>query len=150
MKTIKCSLVVFVIFLINGITFVSAQNYFLDYGPGSIAWGAQMMQRENVIRTQNSMMQMQVLNYYQQQAAAATYHLMNNPYQPMQGVYTYDGVYLTPETVNNYTKEKVACEHCSDGYNYRTIYMGDGETRKVRSRCDYCHGNGYLIKTVKK
>lgn len=152
MKRIKLVLAV-ILFSIMGTTTIRAQyvsDYMLDYGPGSVAWCAQMMQQENAIRMQNAMMQSQILNYYQQQAAAATQHLMNYPLQPMPGVLTYDGVYITPETVNDYTKEDVDCEHCSGGHNYRDIYVGGGESRRVRSTCSFCHGKGYVTKTVRK
>lgn len=148
MKTMIHSFMVIAICFI-GFTSVNAQNYLLDYGPGSIAWSYQMMQQENAIRAQNAMMQARILNYYQQQAAASTYHMMNNPYQPMQGVMTYDGVYVNPQTTNNYHKEQVDCEHCDGGYNYRTIYMGGGESRQVKSRCNFCHGRGTVTRTVK-
>ena len=134
---------VFIILVVGG------NSAHAQYGPGSLAWDYQMMQRENAIRMQNSMMQAQILNYYNQQAAYATQQLMNNPLQPIQGVMTYDGVYITPETVNNYRKEKVECSHCNGGYNYRTIYMGGGESRRIKSRCNYCHGTGTVTRTVK-
>ena len=133
-----------------GLCSVKAQgNYLLDYGPGSISWCWQMQQRENVISAQNAMMQAQILNFYRQQAAAATQHMMTNPFQPMQGIVTYDGVYLTPETVNSYHKEEVECEHCDGGYIYRTVYMGGGETRQVKRRCSFCRGKGTVTRTVK-
>ncbi len=135
---------------VAGISSASAQSdYLLDYGPGSPSWCRQMQQRENAMRMQTEMMRQQVLNYYQQQAAAATQWMQTNPFQPMPGVMTYDGVYVTPETVNNYHKEQVECEHCDGGYNYRTVYMGSGESRQVKSRCNWCHGNGYVTRTVK-
>ncbi len=128
----------------------SAQSdYLLNYGPGSPSWCWQMQQDINAISMQNAIMQQQIVNYYQQQAAAATQWMQTNPFQPMPGVVTYDGVYITPETVNDYHKERVECEHCDGGYNYRTVYMGGGETRQVKSRCSWCHGNGYVTRTVK-
>lgn len=133
-----------------GISSASAQcDYLLDYGPGSISWCWNMQQQINAMSAQTSAMQQQVLNYYRQQAAAATQWMQTNPFQPMPGVMTYDGVYVTPETVNDYHKEQVECEHCDGGYNYRTIYMGGGETRQTKSRCNWCHGNGYVTRTVK-
>lgn len=133
-----------------GISSANAQcDYLLDYGPGSIAWSWQMQQQINAMSAQTAAMRQQVLNYYQQQAAAATQWMQTNPFQPMPGVMTYDGVYVTPETVNEYHKEQVECEHCDGGYNYRTIYMGGGETRQTKSRCSWCHGNGYVTQTVK-
>ena len=134
--------------IIAGLTSANAQ-YYLDYGPGSIAWDMQMQQRENAMRMKNAMMQAQILNYYQQQAAAATQWMQTNPFQPMPGVVTYDGVYVTPETVNDYHKEEVSCDHCDGGYNYRTVYMGGGEYRQVKSRCRWCHGTGHVTKTVR-
>lgn len=132
-----------------GISSASAQSdYMLDYGPGSISWSWQMQQRDNAIRMQNAMMQQQVLNYYRQQAAAASQWMQTNPYQPMPGVTTYDGVYVTPGTVNDYHKENVTCEHCDGGYNYRSVYSS-GQTRQFKSRCSWCHGKGYVTKTVK-
>ena len=149
MRTIHRITSVFVM-LILGFCSVNAQSdYLLDYGPGSISWCWQMQQRENIIATQNAMMRAQILNYYTQQAAAATYHMITTPLQPMQGVMTYDGVYITPETVNSYHSEEVTCEHCDGGYNYRTVYMGGGETRKLKSRCVWCHGRGTVRRTVK-
>lgn len=122
--------------LFTGLSSASAQSdYLLDYGPGSISWCWQMQQ--------------QVLNYYQQQAAAATQWMQTTPCTPMPGVMTYDGVYVTPETVSDYHKENVTCEHCDGGYNYRSLYMGNGKTRQVKRRCSWCHGKGYVTKTVR-
>ena len=117
-------------------------------GAGQMQQQMQMQQRINAISMQNAMMRAQTLAYYQQQAAAATQHLMNNPFQPMPGIVTYDGVYVTPDTVNDYHKEQVDCEHCDGGYNTRTYLIG-GECKEIRSRCTYCHGNGYVTKTVR-
>lgn len=125
---------------------VKAQ-YYLDYGPGSIAWCAQMQQRENAIRMQNAMMQQQILNYYQQQAAAATWHMQNTPFVPMQGVQTYNGPYIN--NGESYHTETVTCDHCDGGYNYKRTYMGGGETRTTKSRCNWCHGKGTIQKKVK-
>ena len=141
-------IIVAAIFSVVGMSSAKAQNYLLDYGPGSIPWCMQMQQRINAISMQNAMMRAQTLAYYQQQAAAATQHLMNNPFQPMPGIVTYDGVYVTPDTVNDYHKEQVDCEHCDGGYNTRTYLIG-GECKEIRSRCTYCHGNGYVTKTVR-
>ncbi len=135
---------------VAGISSASAQSdYLLDYGPGSPSWCWQMQQQINAMDMQTAMMQQQVLNYYQQQAAAATQWMQTNPFQPMPGVMTYDGVYVTPETVNDYHKEEVSCDHCDGGYNYRTVYMGGGESRQIKSRCSWCHGTGHVTKTVK-
>lgn len=136
--------------VLTGISSVSAQSdYLLNYGPGSPSWCWQMQQGINAMSMQNAMMQQQILNYYRQQAAAATQWMQTNPCTPMPGVVTYDGVYVTPETVNSHHKENVTCEHCDGGYNYRSVYMGNGETRRVKSRCSWCHGKGYVTKTVK-
>lgn len=134
----------------TGITSARAQSdYLLNYGPGSPSWEWQMLQRENAIRMQTAMMRQQVLNYYQQQAATATLWMQTTPFTPMPGGVTYDGVYVTPENVNSYHKENVTCEHCNGGYNYRSVYMGSGQIRQVKSRCNWCHGKGYITKTVK-
>lgn len=122
-------------------------QYYLDYGPGSPAWCYQMQQRENAIRMQNAMMQQQILNYYQQQAAAATWHMQNTPFVPMHGVQTYNGPYIN--NGESYHTEKVACDHCDGGYNYKQTYMGGGESRTVKSRCSWCHGSGTIKKKVK-
>ena len=104
--------------VLTGISSVSAQSdYLLNYGPGSPSWCWQMQQGINAMSMQNAMMQQQILNYYRQQAAAATQWMQTNPCTPMPGVVTYDGVYVTPETVNSYHKENVTCEHCNGGYN---------------------------------
>ena len=122
-------------------------QYYLDYGPGSPAWCYQMQQRENAIRMQNAMMQQQIVNYYQQQAAAATWQLQNQPFVPMQGVQTYNGPYIN--NGESYHTETVTCDHCDGGYNYREVYMGSGQSRTVKSRCNWCHGTGTINKKVK-
>lgn len=143
-------LVIALSMFITSLSSASAQSdYLLDYGPGSASWCWQMQQRENAISAQNAMMRQQVLNYYRQQAAAATQWMQTNPCTPMPGALTYDGVYVTPKTVNNYHKENVTCEHCDGGYNYRSVYMGNGQSRQVKSRCNWCRGKGYVTKTVK-
>ena len=124
-------------------------DYVYDYSPGGVIWCAQMDQRITSMQIKNNIMRQQVLNYYRQQAATAYQWLQTNPVTPMPGVMTYDGTYVTPNTVNDYHKENVTCEHCDGGYNYRTIYMGDGETQQIKSRCNWCYGKGYLTKTVK-
>lgn len=141
-------IIVTAILSIVGMTSAKAQNYLLDYGPGSIPWCMQMQQQINAISMQNAMMRAQTMAFYQQQAAAATQHLMNNPFQPMPGIVTYDGVYITPDTVNDYHKEQVDCEHCDGGYNTRAYLIG-GECKEIRQRCTYCHGNGYVTRTVR-
>ena len=141
-------IIIAVVMTLLGLTSAKAQSYFLDYGPGSIPWCMQMDQQINAMRAQNAAMQAQILSFYQQQAAAATQHMMNNPFQPMSGVVTYDGVYITPDTVNDYHKEQVDCEHCDGGYDTRTYLIG-GECREIRHRCSYCHGKGYVIRTVR-
>lgn len=149
MKT-TTKLVIALSMFFTGFSSASAQNdYLLDYGPGSASWCWQMQLRENAISAQNAMMRQQVLNFYQQQAATATQWMQTNPCTPMPGTITYDGVYVTPETVNDYHKENVNCEHCNGGYNYRSVYMGSGQTQQVKSRCNWCHGKGYVTKTVK-
>ena len=149
MKTNYKFMLVLVMVTIGFCSAKAQSDYLLNYGPGSPSWCWQMQQQINAISTQNAMMQAQITNYYNQQAAAATYHMMTNPFQPMQGVMTYDGVYVTPQTVNNYHKEEVVCGHCDGGYNYRTVYLGNGNTRRVESRCTYCHGKGTVTRTVK-
>lgn len=148
MKKIQIIIVAAVFSMIGMVSAKAQSSYLLDYGPGSIPWCIQMDQQINALSMQNAMMRAQTLAYYQQQAAAATQHLMNNPFQPMSGVITYDGVYITPDTVNDYHKEQVECEHCDGGYNYRSYVIG-GECRTVKSRCSYCHGNGYVTRTVR-
>ena len=147
MRTIR-NLFVVAMLCIVGVSTVNAQNYLLDFGPGSPSWCYQMQQQINEIERVNAALQAQIMNYYNQQAAAATMHLMTNPFTPMAGALTYDGAYITPENVNNYTRERVACEHCSGGYNYRDYYMGGGEVRSVKQRCSFCHGTGTVMKTI--
>ncbi len=145
MKKIAIMIVVAVMALVSS-NEVKAQSY-LDYGPGSPTWCYQMQQRENTIRMQNVMMQQQILNYYQQQAAAATWHMQNTPFVPMQGVQTYNGPYIN--NGDSYHTETVKCDHCDGGYNYKQTYMGGGETRTIKSRCNWCHGTGTVNKKVK-
>lgn len=125
-----------------------AQDYLLNYGPGSPAWCWQQQQEINAMAMQNMMMQQQILQYYRNQTNAVQQQIMANPFQPVQGIVTRDGTYLTPKNVNNYRTERVACEHCDGGYNYRTIWLGGDKTSRVRSRCSYCHGSGYVTKHV--
>ncbi len=145
MKKIAIMIVVAVMALVSS-NEVKAQSY-LDYGPGSPTWCYQMQQRENTIRMQNVMMQQQILNYYQQQAAAATWHMQTTPFVPMQGVQTYKGPYIN--NGDSYHTETVKCDHCDGGYNYKQTYMGGGETRTIKSRCNWCHGTGTVNKKVK-
>lgn len=143
-------LLVALLMVIVSASSASAQSdYMLDYGPGSISWTWQQQQGLNAMSMQNAMMQQQIANYYRQQAAAANQWMQTNPFTPMPGVVTYDGIYVTPETANQYHKEDVTCEHCNDGFNYRSVYLGNGQTRRVKSRCTWCHGKGYVTKTVK-
>ena len=124
-----------------------AQDW-LDIGPGSISWCIQQQQQLNAMDAYNNMLQSQILQYYNQQAAAATYHLMNTPFVPMSGALTYDGYYITPQNVNSYHKERVACSHCNGGYNYKPLYVGNGEYSEYKSVCSFCHGTGMVTKTL--
>ncbi len=144
-KKIATASVVVAVALVSS-TEANAQ-YYLDYGPGSPAWCYQMQQRENAIHMQNAMMQQRILNYYQQQAAAATWHMQNTPFVPMQGVQTYNGPYINND--ESYHTETVSCDHCDGGYNYKQTYMGNGEVRTIKSRCTWCHGTGTINKKVK-
>ena len=145
MRTIK-SFLMSILFSVVGLGAAHAQ-YYDDYY-SDLQWEWQQQQILNQMQNQTMMMSQQVLNYYRQQAAAATYNLMNYPMQPMQGVYTYDGVYVTPETVNNYHREKVDCDNCDGGYIYRQRYVGNGEVKQTKRRCGMCHGRGYVTRTV--
>lgn len=127
---------------------IKAQNYLLDYGPGSISWYAQQQQLLMSMQAQTNAMRMNVLNYYRNQADAATRQMMTNPFAPLPGALTSDGVYLTPDNINNYTEVKVACEHCDNGYVYTNRYWGNGNVSRSKSRCSFCHGNGYVTKHV--
>ena len=148
MKKIS-SIAIVIISAIFGATKMNAQDYLLNYGPGSAYWCAQQQQINNAMAMQNAMMGAQLLAYYRQQAAAASYHLMTNPFQPMPGIVTNDGAYITPDTVNEYHKEEVPCEHCNGGHNYRTVWYGGDKIRQVKSTCSFCHGKGYVTKTVR-
>lgn len=98
----------------------------------------------------NMQMQMNINSFYQNQLNAVTQHMLTNPTQPLQGgIVTYDGVYVTPETVNSYHKEQVDCEHCDGGYNYRRMAQGGGRQITLKIRCSFCHGKGCITRTVK-
>lgn len=139
-KTIAISTIMAVV------SFVFALDAKAQY-PGSIAWEMQMIQRENAVRAQTAMMRQQILNYYHQQASAATWHIMNQPFVPMQGVQTYNGSYIS--SGESYTTETVPCDHCNGGYNYKDMYMGGGEIRTIKSRCNWCYGTGTIKRKVK-
>lgn len=136
---------------VAGISSASAQyqyDYTLNYGPGSPYWCWQQQQDINAIGMQNAMMAAQIVQYYQQQAAAATQWMQTNPFTPMPGVTTYDGVYVTPDTASGYHTEKVACDNCDGGHIYRTVYDGGGRTHQSKITCTCCHGTGYVTRTV--
>ena len=134
-------LLVAVLFTMVGVDSAKAQWY--DY---NVALEYQQAQRLNQISAQNAMMEANILNFYRQQAAAATYHMMNTPFVPMSGVLTYDGVYLTPSNINEYTKVKEDCDNCDGGYIYTRSYNGV----TIKRSCGCCKGKGYVIRTVKK
>lgn len=140
--------VVLVVVWFLSATSVNAQDWLLSYGPGSPAWCWQQQQEINAMRMQNMIMQQQLVQFYRNQAAAVQQQIMSNPFQPVQGIVTRDGNYITPQTVNQYTTTKVDCEHCDGGFNYKTIYVGSGNTRTVKERCSWCHGNGTVTKRV--
>ena len=126
---------------------VKAQDW-LDIGPGSISWCIQQQQEINAMNAYNAQLQANILRYYRQQAAAASYHMANTPFIPMSGALTYDGCYITPQNVNSYHKERVACSHCNGGYNYKSVYVGNGEYSQYKSTCSFCHGTGTVTTTV--
>jgi len=139
-----------VVALFLSATYASGQDWLQNYGPGSPSWCWQQQQQINAMRWQNMMMQHQLVENARNQAAAVQQQMMSNPFQPVQGIVTHDGTYITPQTVNQYTTETVACEHCSGGYNYKTLYVGSGNTRTVKQRCTWCHGKGSVTKRVSR
>jgi len=138
----------FIMMLTVGSNTSHAQSVMLDYSAGSPMWCWQQQQQINAMKMQNMMMQLQILQFYRDQANGVQQQIMSNPFQPVQGIVTRDGSYVTPENVNNYRTERVSCGNCNGGFNYRTIYLGNGQTRTVKSRCSYCHGTGYISKHV--
>lgn len=127
-----------------------AQDWLSTYGPGSPAWCWQFQQQNNMIDMMNMQMQMNIHSFYQNQFNSINNHMMTNPTQPYNGgILTYDGVYVTPETVNDYHREDVNCEHCDGGYKYKQVNLGGGRTTTLKTRCTFCRGRGYVTHTVK-
>lgn len=73
--------------------------------------------------------------------------MQNQPFVPMQGVQTYNGPYIN--SGESYHIETEVCDHCDGGYHYREVYMGGGESRTVKSLCNWCHGTGEIKRKVK-
>lgn len=144
----KISVIVITIVSINT---AKAQDWMSTYGPGSPAWCWQMQQQNNMIDMMNMQMQMNIHNFYHNQFNMVNQHMMNNPTAPLPGgILTYDGVYVTPESVDSYHREQVDCEKCEGGYNNRRIAHGGGRYSTISVRCSFCRGKGYVVRTVKK
>ena len=119
--------------------------------PGSPAWCWQQQQILNAQNMQLTMMRQQLINNYRQQAQDIQNWMMTNPTTPYPGsIVTRDGTVLNSENINDYERVQVTCEHCDGGFNYRQMYMGNGKTSTIKSRCVYCHGKGTVSKHVKR
>ena len=119
--------------------------------PGSPAWCMQQQQIINAQRMQIMMMQQQNLNFYRKQAQDVANWIMANPGSPYPGsIITRDGAILNTQNISDYEQVKVGCEHCTGGYNYKQIYIGNGKVTTRKSRCSYCHGTGTVTKYVKR
>lgn len=123
----------------------NAQNYLMDYGPGSPAWCWQQQQQYQAMQMQMMIQRQQLLNFYRNQRIAVEQQMMNG--QPVQGIVTLDGQYITPESGNNYHREQVPCDNCNGGKITRQ-YMSNGQVRTQTRTCGYCHGKGYKTQLV--
>ena len=118
---------------------------------GSPAWCWQQQQINNAIDNQIMMMRMQQLNYYRQQTQDIENWIRTNPTVPYPGsIVTQDGTILNNENINDYERVQVNCEHCDGGFNYKKIYIGNGQTITRKSRCTYCHGTGTVSRHVER
>lgn len=148
MKTLR--LYMFSVMSLISIASVQSQDWLSTYGPGSPAWCWQFQQQNNMIDMMNMQMQTNISSFYQNQYNAVTNHIMNHPTEPLPGgILTYEGVYITPETVDSHQREQVDCDHCDGGFNYRKMSQGGGRQTTVKIRCSFCRGKGYVIRTVK-
>lgn len=78
-------------------------------------------------------------------AANSSNWVMQNNYNIMQQQQwmMQNGYYNTHQRTGRYVETRETCDNCNgEGFIYRTVYMGGGETRTVKRRCGFCHGTG--------
>ena len=118
---------------------------------GSPAWCWQQQQLINAQNAYIMQMRMQNMNTLQQQVRNIESQIIANPIKPVEGVFVRnDGTIFSYDTMNQYEKREVDCEHCNGGYNTKTLYLGNGNVRTIKDRCNYCHGKGTVTKQVLK
>ena len=127
--------IIFAIVMVFSATKMSAQYFYP--GPSLDLIGD--IQRNNVLmqmQAQTSMMQMNYLNMLQQNAAAATWHMQNMPFVPIQ----------------NYERRDVNCSDCGGtGKKYENRVSYSTKTvRRVEVNCSTCHGRGSTSRLVRK
>lgn len=124
---------------------INAQ-YILDYGPGSPAWCFQQQMMMNQQMSQAKAVLSQMAQQMTQQAMQNIQMLNNNMstvnfnQMPVMPVVDYNNSPSTPKVTSSYE----TCPECTNGYNTKKWYAGNGQIKTTQKRCYRCHGTGKI------
>lgn len=124
---------------------INAQ-YILDYGPGSPAWCLQqeMMWNQQMAQVNAAFYQMaqQMAQQVIQNMPPANFNMptVNFNQMPVMPAVDYSESITTPTVTSSYE----TCPECSNGYNTKKWYAGNGQIKSTQQRCYRCHGTGKI------
>lgn len=132
-------------FVLMTTSVINAQ-YILDYGPGSPAWCLQQEMMWNQQMAQANAAFNQMAQQMAKQAMQNMQMLNNNMptvyinQMPVMPVVDYNNSLSTPTVTSTYE----TCPECTNGYNTKKWYTGNGQVRTTKIRCYRCHGTGKI------
>lgn len=124
---------------------INAQ-YILDYGPGSPAWCFQqeMMWRQQMAQANAAFNQMaqQMAKQAIQNMPPANFNMptVNFNQMPVMPATDHSDSPSTPTISSSYE----TCPECTNGYNTKRWYAGNGQVKTTQQRCYRCHGSGKI------
>lgn len=124
---------------------INAQ-YILEYGPGSPAWCLQqdMMWRQQMAQANAAFNQMaqQMAQQAIQNMPPANFNMpsVNFIQMPVMPATDYSDSPSTPTISSSYE----TCPECTNGYNTKRWYAGNGQVKTTQQRCYRCHGTGKI------
>ena len=124
---------------------INAQ-YILDFGPGSPAWCLQqeMMWNQQMAQVNAAFYQMaqQMAQQAIQNMPLANFNMPTVSFNqmPVMPDTDHSDSPSTPTISSSYE----TCPECTNGYNTKRLYAGNGQVKTTQQRCYRCHGTGRI------
>jgi len=134
--------------VLMAVNVINAQ-YILDYGPGSPAWcfQQQMMMNQQIAQANAVLNQMAQQMVQQAMQNIQNMQMFNNNMapvninqMPVMPACDYSNSPSTPTVSSSYE----TCPECTNGYNTKKWYAGNGQIKSIQKRCYRCHGTGKI------